>query len=192
MDTLVAVLAIIRFYGRMKPELQHHHALLKMVCFKGLVILTIIPTTLFTSLANYKVFFPTTHISFLDFEVGIPDLIACFLMFVFSISFWWGFSSAPYRQAASNGAKKATLGRAIMDVVNISDILAGIIFMFKAMNPGSFGKRYINEGKASYEDDSEQSQSQSAPAPVPAPASAPTQAPAPAHTGEYHYRMENV
>ena len=146
-DTAVAVLAVIRFELRMKDELKGHHALLKLVMFKGVIFIDLVQASLFRILASTHAFTPTEHVTYFDFALGTPAFMTCCEMFIFSVLFIWAFSFSPYKAARQGGAHKHSVGRAIVDVFNITDILQGFTFMFRAMSRKSFGKRYVNEEK---------------------------------------------
>ena len=148
LDTILAVVAIIRFYVRMKEELKGHRALLKLVTFKGIIFIDLIQSSLFRILAGSShAFTPTEYVTYFDFSIGTPAFMACCEMFIFSILFIWAFGFSPYKVARKGGAHKLPAGKAMAAVFNIFDILQGFTFMFRAMSRRSFGKRYINEEK---------------------------------------------
>ena len=147
LDTTLAVVAIIRFELRMKEELKGHLALLKLVTFKGIIFIDLIQASIFRILASTHAFTPTEYVTYFDFSVGTPAFMTCCEMFIFSVLFILAFGFSPYKAARRGGAHKLSVGKAIVDVFDISDILQGFAFMFRAVSRKSFGKRYINEEK---------------------------------------------
>jgi hypothetical protein len=61
--------------------------------------------------------------------------MSCCEMFVFSALFILAFSFSPYKAARQGRAHKYSVGKAIVDVFNITDIPQGFAFMFRALSP---------------------------------------------------------
>lgn len=143
------MIAVIRYERRMKNELKGHRSMLKLVAFKTIVFIQLIQDDIFSGLAGRKIFAPTAHVSYFDFSLGTPAFMLCCEMFLFSILFVWAFEFAPYRRAVRQGSKeRRSIGTAVVDVLNIMDIIRGLGFMFQALKPGSFGKRHTNNDQA--------------------------------------------
>lgn len=132
MSTLVAVIGVVRFERRMSTNLKNHRPLFKLFAFKMSVGLELIQSVLFTVLAKERVFFPTLYISYNDFYIGVPQFLLINEMFLFSIIFIWAYEYAPYRVQVKQGATTKSVGAALVDILNPSDIFRAVLFMFTA------------------------------------------------------------
>lgn len=131
--TSVCVLAIIGFERRMKDETKGHKAVYKLWTFKGCVGLILTQGPVFSFLAEYKIFDRTKYMSVTDFVVGTPAFLICVEMFLVSLLFLWSFSATEYMRMVASHAPKMGVGRAILDVLDIRDILNGCWYMTKIL-----------------------------------------------------------
>ena len=146
-ETVVALLAILRYYGRLRPHLKPRGAMRQLLIFKGIVFLTLFPNTIIQALVSFKVVKPTNHISFEDWQLGLPALIACVLMFLFSPLFLWAFSAQQYREAARHGAQRQPIWKALIEIINLWDVIRGVGLTYWIFVPGNYGKRYVMHEK---------------------------------------------
>jgi hypothetical protein len=105
-DTIVAVLAVIRFERRMKDELKGHNALLKLVMFDGIIVIDLIQASLFRILDSTHAFTPTARVIYFDFAVGTPAFMAGCEMFICSLLFILAFGFLPYKAARKGEVHK--------------------------------------------------------------------------------------
>jgi hypothetical protein len=133
----------------MKRDLKPYGATRKLVCFKLLVAVIILQTVVFSALAKSKVYRNTPHSSFEDWTYGVPNIFTSCESVLFSIMFAWAFSAGPYRRVEPLSSytdttpvaptKKLGFGYAILDVINIVDVLRGVWIAMKVLVRLPFG-----------------------------------------------------
>ena len=122
--TVMCVMAILGFHRRLKKEMQGHHAFAKLATFKGFVGIVLLQTPIFAGLAEHHGFKPTQYVSYTDFIIGTPSFLVCVEMFIVSLLFLWSFSAVEYKNLAkSQNLSRDGVGKALLDVINISDML---------------------------------------------------------------------
>ena len=127
-----ALTALFRFYGRLKPEFApKHHALGKLVAFKGMVIFQFFMDIVFGFL-NGKTFKPSENTTYNDLYYGLPMMLTAIVAMAFSFSFHWAFSPSSYvkEERSVDGQGRMPIGRAMLDVANWMDIIKGIYVAF--------------------------------------------------------------
>src|SRR3954451_5810539 len=65
----------------MEDELHGHQTLLKLVLFKGIILIDLIQASIFRNLPSTHVFTPTEHVAYFDFAVGTSAFMTCCEMF---------------------------------------------------------------------------------------------------------------
>ena len=139
--TVVCVMSILGFHRRLKKEMDGHHALRKLATFKGFVGIVLLQTPVFSGLAEHKVFHGTQYISIIDFTVGTPSFLVCVEMFLVTLLFLWSFNALEYKNLArSQNLAREGVGKALLDVANISDILKGCWYMCRIVFAGGMGR----------------------------------------------------
>ncbi|KAK5127961.1 hypothetical protein LTR85_005078 [Meristemomyces frigidus] len=131
--------ATVKFYQRMKTEVNTvHRCQAKVYSFIGIVAFQILQGIVF-HLLNGKLFNPTATVTYNDINFGIPSLMTCVEAVIFSLMFQWSFSSGEYaesrrvdRLGGNPASRKRTL-RAVLDALNLSDIIAGTIVAFQLL-----------------------------------------------------------
>ncbi|MCJ1339462.1 hypothetical protein MMC09_004752 [Bachmanniomyces sp. S44760] len=149
--TIICIFGIIAFYNRLQPSLKPHHVISKLVSFKTIVGIILLQSSIITGLAEHSIIKATKYASVVDLDIGLLPFITCLEVLIFSAIFLWAFSAKPYRrggnraglqrlesvgiiapeqhpEAGSVATVKEPLGvvRALVDVLNIWDILSGI------------------------------------------------------------------
>jgi len=132
-QTTICVLAILRFYKLVKPQLSSHKVVFKLFVFKVPIGLQLLQRAIFSGLNNHNTLKPTDTISQADWFYGIPGFITLCEMFIavwfFIPAFSWrGFTS---NYAAPAQAERRSFSLGIIDVLNISDIISGILFALR-------------------------------------------------------------
>jgi hypothetical protein len=79
---------------------------------------------------NGKLFNPTAKATYNDINFGIPSFMTCIESVIFSLIFHWTFSRDEYsesrrRDRFGGQAKRISTAKAILDALNLSDIIAG-------------------------------------------------------------------
>lgn len=117
-----------------------HGALRKLATFKGVVGIVLLQTPIFTALAEHRVFHGTQYVSIVDFIIGTPSFLVCVEMFLVTLLFLWSFSASEYKNLArSQNLRSQSVGKALFDVVDISDILKGCWYMCQIIVGGGLG-----------------------------------------------------
>lgn len=132
-STSIAVTGVIMFEDRMRPQLQAHGAIFKLVSFKGVVILEAFQSFIFPVLAETGVFTPSPpyYVAWDDFDRGFPQFILVWEMIIVAIVFLRSFSFLPYLLEVRQGVPvSATAGSALLYSFNPIDIIRGVRYSF--------------------------------------------------------------
>lgn len=149
--------ATIKFTSRMKTEVKpEHKGKAKVYSFIGIILFQILQGVssaplpqpfgraltriqMIFQLMNGKLFNPTATVTYNDVNFGIPAFMTCIEAVIFSLIFQWSFSSGEYaedrrmdRFGAGPANRTRTL-RAVLDALNMSDIVAGTIVAFQLL-----------------------------------------------------------
>ncbi|KAF2238186.1 hypothetical protein EV356DRAFT_508855 [Viridothelium virens] len=158
-STSLALTGIITFCTRLRPIMRAHQVLAKLVTFKLIVFIQIIQTVIFPALSQAGVFTPAKTVAIDDWTVGIPAFLTCCEMLIFSVAFLHPFRPGPYlppkgadsnsmeslHAAGSQYQQRHGFWHALLDVLNLWDILSGIWFHY-AVVPYFFHKDYNEAG----------------------------------------------
>ncbi|CAK4031505.1 Hypothetical predicted protein [Lecanosticta acicola] len=125
-----AVLAILRFYGRMKNRMKVRRGLSKLVCFKLIVGIRFLQSTIFSILLGHDIVKPSSTFSYDDLLYGLPSLLTCCEMVFLSLGFWYAYSSTEYGSSQKPTHTRLPVWRAVLDAINPWDLMAGIGRMF--------------------------------------------------------------
>ncbi|KAI9694865.1 MAG: hypothetical protein M1822_000481 [Bathelium mastoideum] len=158
-STTLVLMGIIAFYRRLQPILKPHSVVAKLTTFKAIVAIQVIQEVVFPALQEGGVFKPAKTVAYDDWTVGLPAFLTCCEMFIFSILFIYPFRVAPYLPPkGADGISPPSLSvanskyqhrygffRALLDVLNLWDILSGIWFHYTVV-PYIFRKEYTAAG----------------------------------------------
>lgn len=122
----------MRLERKHKRTLAATKGLWKLVTFKCVVGLQFIQQIVFNILAEQSIFFPEPPylVSWNDFDKGLPQLILAWECVIVAVLFLWTFGFGEFRRAYNQGARKGGVGRALVSVININDIVKGTIAAF--------------------------------------------------------------
>ncbi|OCL13952.1 hypothetical protein AOQ84DRAFT_331864 [Glonium stellatum] len=125
-----AVSAVIKFYIRLKKEINpKHHPLAKLLAFKGVVFFQFFQEIIFGFL-NGKIFQPSRTMTYDDIYYGIPMMLTALEAMLFSFAFHFAFRSREYHAENRPDAHRLSTWRAILDALNLSDIVHSVILAF--------------------------------------------------------------
>ena len=114
--------------------MHEHLALFKLLSFKIVVALDAVQVIVFPILAENRVFQPSPPwlVSWNDFALVLPNFMLAIEMVFVAVGFIWSFDFTRYRnQIIRDGEPpRASPGAAFLDVLNISDIWAGVAYAF--------------------------------------------------------------
>ncbi|ORY11735.1 organic solute transporter Ostalpha-domain-containing protein [Clohesyomyces aquaticus] len=124
-STVIAIVAILKFYKRMKPSLGPHKVFLKLFAFKGIIGLNFLQTFILRILVSSNVIKPNKYLSYDDISVGLPSLALACEMPLFAGLLFYAFTASPYK------GRKVLSGngpvRAVVDAFNLLDILSAFV-----------------------------------------------------------------
>lgn len=126
--TAVAVLTILRFYGRMKsePGFQAHRPLLKLVSLKLIVGLNFIQTFIFSILQGQGVLKGNDTVTANDLQYGIPSLLTGVENVIFAAFMLYSFRAAEYQ----GEGKAMSFPAAMAHALNPLDYIQGLFTAF--------------------------------------------------------------
>jgi hypothetical protein len=131
---------VIQFYVQLRTPLAEHNPFLKVLAIKLVIFLSFWQTAAISvGTSTLKIVHPNEVIAYPDLKVGIPSLLLCFEMALFSILHLWAFPYRPYTDNAkatfypvaglsgvpreNEHQPKAGLARALWDAANVWDVV---------------------------------------------------------------------
>ena len=85
----------------------------------------------FNILLDRNVIKPSKATSYGDLLYGIPNMLTCIEMVIFSSAFWYAYSSTEYSSKARPQSAPLPIYKAAFDAINPFDLFAGIVRAFK-------------------------------------------------------------
>ena len=92
----VAMYCLIHFYIQIRGDIQEHKPLLKVAAIKLVIFLSFWQSLLISFLTSTGAIKANNQIQTPDIKVGIPAMLLCIEMALFSIFHFWAFSWKPY------------------------------------------------------------------------------------------------
>lgn len=126
----VCVLAVVGFRNNMKRRFKVRRCLSKLICFKAIVFIRFTQAWAFSALLSYGFITTGENFQYNDLVWGVPGLATCVEMVIFSLGFFYCFSSTEYGSADKPDEEPMLWWKAVFDVLNIWDLLAGIARIF--------------------------------------------------------------
>ena len=123
------VYTILQFRNRFKNLMKVRRGLAKLLCFKGIVFIRFVQTWIFSLLLEYHTIKVSSTFSYNDILYGIPAVLTCVEMVLFSAAFWYAFSSTEY----GSGVHKETplpMWKAALHALNPWDLIHGMWRIF--------------------------------------------------------------
>jgi Organic solute transporter Ostalpha len=127
--TAVAVIAILRFYGRLKavPEFASHRPLLKLISLKLIVFTNFIQTFVFSILQGQGVLTGNHKVTANDLQYGIPSLLTAVENVIFAAFMLYSFRASEYK----GDGKAMSFPAAAAHALNPLDYIQGIFTAFR-------------------------------------------------------------
>lgn len=92
---------VIQFYIQLKAELAAHKPGLKVIAIKGVIFLSFWQSAIISvATSELNIISATAKLAYPDISVGLPSLLLCIEMFLFSIFHIWAYPWQPYRPDA--------------------------------------------------------------------------------------------
>lgn len=141
---VIAIIAVINYERKMRHYFSNHRAAAKLWSFKLLILLIAIQELVFGALTSARIWHPTPKIGYFDLAVGVPNLVKCIEVFIASVVFLWSYSPSFYQKLAKeHPQQRRSIGKAILDVLNVWDIMVGAWFALKTLVPTNFGQKKV-------------------------------------------------
>jgi hypothetical protein len=132
--TTICWTAIFLYYRRTRSHLKNHRGSRKLNAFQSLVALQSIQSLVFPLVTQTASYYPTKYVSYQDFTNVIPAFMTCWECLIFSVLFIQVFTFTPYRNAVLvQHEYPGTVGRAVLDTIDQTDTVKGIIYMFQIL-----------------------------------------------------------
>ena len=92
----IAMYCLIQFYIQLKNDLSEHQPLLKVAAIKLVIFLSFWQTIIISFLTSTGAIKSSPHITDPDIKVGLPSMLLCIEMAIFSVFHLWAFPWRPY------------------------------------------------------------------------------------------------
>ncbi|KAL9130147.1 MAG: hypothetical protein Q9217_001582 [Psora testacea] len=92
----IAMYCLIQFYVQIKDAILEHQPLLKIAAIKLVIFLSFWQTLLISFLTSSGAIKPSSTIQTPDIKIGIPSMLLCIEMSIFSIFHFWAFPWKAY------------------------------------------------------------------------------------------------
>lgn len=128
----IAMYCLIQFYYQIKEDIAEHQPLLKVLAIKLVIFLSFWQTIMISFLTSSGAIKPSKSIQTPDIKIGIPAMLLCIEMALFSIFHFWSFSYRPYKLPRKGMVPEAISGQAPR---RYQGGFLGIKAFFDSMNP---------------------------------------------------------
>ncbi|OCL03323.1 hypothetical protein AOQ84DRAFT_347890 [Glonium stellatum] len=126
-STTLAIIAILKFYGRQKSQLSHYNVMLKLLAFKSIIFLNVSQGFILNLLISSNIIKPNKYLSYHDATVAIPSLVLSCEMPFFAVLMIFAYNTKPYTvDNADYVGGPLGLG-AIFQALNMTDILSAFV-----------------------------------------------------------------
>jgi hypothetical protein len=155
---------VIQFYFQLRVDLAPHRPFLKVLAIKLVIFLSFWQSSAISILTSstLKIVEPTKHMAYPDLKIGIPSLLLCIEMAIFSILHLFAFSYKPYSKSPGADLGKYPLSptSGLNEVGPNQGGFLGVKAIVDAMNPWDMvrgfarGMRWLVVGRKHREQDS--------------------------------------
>ena len=129
---MFAFLRLLQFYRRLRTELKEHGVMRKLFAIKGIVFLSTLQTFLFAILSSTGAVKPGATLSYNDFYFGIPSILICGEMVLFSLFNFYAYGVKPYTLSSSGSGIESQSSKG---GAHYCGGFLGIEALLAAMNP---------------------------------------------------------
>lgn len=92
----IAMYCVIQFYYQLREDIAQHKPIMKVIAIKLVIFLSFWQTILISFLTSTGVMHTTAHVYNPDIRVGLPAMLLCIEMAIFSILHIFSFPWTPY------------------------------------------------------------------------------------------------
>jgi hypothetical protein len=155
-STLLAISSILGFYKRFISALKPRGAFKQLICFKAVVLLNFLQTSIFSFLRSSGDLQATKYLTFNDLSNGLPALILCCEMAFISPLFLIAYSTKPYTLGRLSSPENPSLRNgmqhfqggplgfyATLQAINVFDIVIELLKGAKAKVSGTSSQSRI-------------------------------------------------
>jgi hypothetical protein len=145
-----AMFCLIQFFVQVRADIASHKPLLKVLAIKLVIFLSFWQTMILSWLSAGGAIKATPRFAHADVKVGIPVMLLCIEMVVFSVFHFWSFSYREYVIPKGMSAEAALEG----EPWRYQGGFWGLGALLDAMNPWDFwkafgrGVRWMVQGRA--------------------------------------------
>ena len=160
----VAFLSLIKFYRRLRVELKEHKVVRKLLAIKGIVGLSALQTLIFTILSSTGAVEPSSKFYYDDIYFGIPSILICGEMVLFSLFNFYAYSFKPYTVTSSGAGLESQpfkggahyqggfLGvKVILAAMNPTEIASGLVlavrYLISSPRPQAYDDELLGQGR---------------------------------------------
>lgn len=160
----IAFLRLLKFYRRLRAELKEHKVVPKLFAIKGIVGLSTLQTLIFTILSSTGAVEPSSKLSYNDIYFGIPSILICGEMVLFSLFNFYAYSVKPYTLASSGSGLESQphkggahyygglLGvEALLAAMNPMEIASGLVlavrYLVSSPRPQAYDDLPLRQGR---------------------------------------------
>jgi hypothetical protein len=149
-STIICFISILRTHKFLKASIdiksENRKPMAKLLALKILVGLDVLQSLIFSILLSTSAIKPTTTLSLPDLVIGVPGLMVCIECVIFSLLFLWAYAPTPYKvreYESEQGTYTGSLSfiAALVDVLDVRDVLGGIFNMVAAFQGWKGGAR---------------------------------------------------
>lgn len=97
----IAMYCLIQFYIQLRVPLADHQPFLKVLAIKLVIFLSFWQSTMISlGTSTFNIVHATETIAYPDIKVGIPSMLLCIEMAIFSVMHLWAFPYRPYLETS--------------------------------------------------------------------------------------------
>lgn len=127
LSAILAIISILKFYKRLRPQLSPYNVMLKLLAFKGIIFLNIFQGFVLNLLVSSNTIKPTKYLSYHDVTVAIPSLVLSCEMPFFAVLILFAYNTKPYAMRNMEYVGGPLGLRAIFQALNMMDILSAFV-----------------------------------------------------------------
>ena len=134
----IAMYCLIQFYIQLRHDIAQHKPLLKVLAIKLVIFLSFWQTLLISFLTSTGAVKANAKFQTPDIKVGIPAMLLCIEMALFSIFHLWAFSYKPYIIGGKDYLSEVPLGEessSLQGTNHYQGGFMGVKALIDAMNP---------------------------------------------------------
>ncbi|CAD6445948.1 507491ea-c415-4eb3-ac13-811aa8d7f337 [Sclerotinia trifoliorum] len=140
----IAMYCLIQFYIQLRTDLAPHKPFLKVVAIKAVIFLSFWQSFAISILMSSTIGIvkPTKYLAYPDLKIGIPNLLLCIEMAIFSILHLFAFPWRPYASDATPVRYPSSPGGGLEPIGPKQGGPLGLLAFADAMNPWDLVKAF--------------------------------------------------